>query len=497
MIRVLDIAPKIIKAGTQITISALGIADNMFPQAENGSVYRLIDDTTDFLNNRTNLQTSDGQIIIDARAGKAAKIPADKEGYNFPTTLDFTNLVGSDGKRSYSIGIKFYISSLSEIRNTRYLFYTGTATDSMGVYMDEITHKVAWVTIKSGIGGTTQTTYTSNTVKTGWNVFLLNRKEAPGSELILNGEYTYVNYATQPTLKSGAGVPVSIIKGAGAAMYIKDVYYSPNRASAQSVEAYVNDSKVLLRLRRGEINIDASSWIAKFQKNATEELLTVNIPPNTVDGVVYTCTIEAAKDTSKTFKIEIRKDIPGTGLNTPIDYEVDYSQGDTGTIVFSIEQNRWRGSDTYQSDKLTNTGNELYSLKKGKLYEHNYHEGQGNTFYGEQYPSEISISVTGDNSKIKTWQTISIEGNKAPNQTNIKDSGENTSLLEAKHYQNREGIYYAAMLRAGDAAQLYNGKRLMGSYIFIINSFEIGNTGKIKLKAINIGFRESAGHEFV
>lgn len=176
-------------------------------------------------------------------------------------------------------------------------------------------------------------------------------------------------------------------------------------------------------------------------------------------------------------------------------YEFDVSEGDVGTVVFCMDQDRWRGVDSYESEKISGIGNDLYSHKEGKLWKHNM-DGEGyNRFYGIQRSSELSLATNTEGGKVGTWQTISVEAGKPPDITYLKDSADRESNLTSLKFSTREQIHYAAILRAGEGVKLVQGPRLRGTHLFTFLSFKA--VEHLQIKAINIGWRNSAGHEQV
>ncbi|GAB3024393.1 hypothetical protein GCM10027051_31290 [Niabella terrae] len=175
------------------------------------------------------------------------------------------------------------------------------------------------------------------------------------------------------------------------------------------------------------------------------------------------------------------------------DFEFGFDEGSLGTLLFCMDNDRWRGADLYESDMFFRAGSGLYSFHQGKIWMNNDVQAGFNTFYGIKYPSTLGIASSGKSSKIKAWQTIAVEGTDAPIKTYIKSKNDETSTLEIEDYAEREGVYYAAIRRAGSGAELVTGERLRGDYAMVL--LEFNTEEKLQIKAVNVGFRESAGHE--
>jgi hypothetical protein len=144
---------------------------------------------------------------------------------------------------------------------------------------------------------------------------------------------------------------------------------------------------------------------------------------------------------------------------------------------------------------MASAGDDLYSFKNGKLWQHNVADSGANMFYGKRNPSDISVAVNGGDTKIKGWLTASVEGSHAPVKTFFKDGMNRESGLVKKHYEKRDGVFYASILRSGEGVKQFNGERLRGAFMMMLNRFN--ERGKIQIKAFNVGFKKSVGHETI
>lgn len=177
--------------------------------------------------------------------------------------------------------------------------------------------------------------------------------------------------------------------------------------------------------------------------------------------------------------------------------EFDIDVDDIGTLVFCINDNRWRGSDLYESDGLTNFGNSLYSYKNGEIWSHNVQGGVMNTFYGEPVSSFVGVVVFGKTGKIKIPKNVSVEGNLPPTSVKLKVTQPKNlqTIISATKFRRKEGIFYANVMKAGTGQSKVSGQQLRGPFIFAL--FEFNHQERLQLQFVNIGYTMSFGHENV
>lgn len=174
---------------------------------------------------------------------------------------------------------------------------------------------------------------------------------------------------------------------------------------------------------------------------------------------------------------------------------------DIHTLVFCFDENKFRGSDDLHPEGLTMCGNNHFSFKNGELWQQDAGESH-NTFYGIQYPSEIEVVANTDNGKIKTALTVSSESNIVPTKVTINTTypRSQTTEIVSSFFKNREGIFYASVLRDLNTPGTSTVKHLTGDRIrapFTFIKFQFNTTDKLQLRYINYGYKLSSGHEFV
>jgi hypothetical protein len=178
--------------------------------------------------------------------------------------------------------------------------------------------------------------------------------------------------------------------------------------------------------------------------------------------------------------------------------EFDIDIDEMGTMVFCTTENRWRGSDSYEPEGFGNTGKDAFAFKSGELWIQNVSGGQRNLLFGLPVTSAIGIVSRADAGKIKRWLTASIEANIAPSNATFRTTlpkAQSTRLRGSKFQPDKDGIFYASILRAGGGEKIITGNRLTGPFMYCL--FEFDTRTPIQLRFINIGYKLSAGHEFV
>jgi hypothetical protein len=168
------------------------------------------------------------------------------------------------------------------------------------------------------------------------------------------------------------------------------------------------------------------------------------------------------------------------------------------TFVYKIHK-RWMGAFDWTPEGFVTLDTTLYSLKGGKLYQHNV-SGSYNNFYGNQYRSKIAL-VCNDENTVKEIQTIAVEGT-TPEWVHIRieEPCEQSSDLVASDFDVKEGVNYAAVLRdrlsqnvSGTVEdKLFKGDLIRGKAILLLVQWAKGTNANFRM--ISIGYNNSTGH---
>lgn len=171
------------------------------------------------------------------------------------------------------------------------------------------------------------------------------------------------------------------------------------------------------------------------------------------------------------------------------------------TVVFSLAENKSRGTDDYESEGFVSSGIDLFTFKDGHLWQQ-YAGEDYNVFFGN--PVKSLISVAGNQGeKIKRFLSVMADANLTPDFTEFKTWEPNIqeSSLAANEYTVREGVRYAGILRdkyspntPGDEwVKMYKGDWMVGPFIFCKMTWDTSE--ELKLKFICLNYKNRDGHE--
>jgi hypothetical protein len=193
---------------------------------------------------------------------------------------------------------------------------------------------------------------------------------------------------------------------------------------------------------------------------------------------------------------------PLSDFDPAIAYPYDIADFKGKTIAYKVGADKWLGEFNYEAEGFVSLDTDMYAFKNGVLYRHNA-EGVYNTFFGVPVKSRLMIVSNAEPSKVKIFDTVSVEGSSQPSWTHFRTEHpyEQSSDLVSDDYVSKEGVYYASILRdrltpgANSAVEgLYTGDEMRGSVLKVL--LEWADTDKlIYVRAINIGFSYSTGHK--
>lgn len=117
------------------------------------------------------------------------------------------------------------------------------------------------------------------------------------------------------------------------------------------------------------------------------------------------------------------------------------------TLTFDEKVKGWTSFHSFFPDIMVGMNNSFYSFKDGNLFVHHENTSNINEYYGEQFPSKISVMINDNPSMIKELQAVSLEGNESWETlmrayvSNVDDFIE--SSIKQEEYVRKEGIWYA------------------------------------------------------
>ena len=131
---------------------------------------------------------------------------------------------------------------------------------------------------------------------------------------------------------------------------------------------------------------------------------------------------------------------------------VDGDTYDAETIGYNYIGNGWKSFYSYIPENMCGIGVHLATFKNGALYIHKPNSTK-NTFYGVEYPTEIGSVINLAPNASKTFLSMSVESNQAPNIPEITTpitawnlSGQESELLQSD-FEFMNGSYWASFLR--------------------------------------------------
>jgi hypothetical protein len=164
-------------------------------------------------------------------------------------------------------------------------------------------------------------------------------------------------------------------------------------------------------------------------------------------GVIY----GVATDTSYSFFVTIAFDL-ATGefyftndcgdysgsIGSPSDLVNDF------TVAYDVEDKVWNTKYSYRPEAIVSVDDELYTFSGGTMYAHNSASNRA-TYYGQAYGSTIEVVGNSNPSMVKSYESISIEGN-SPWATTLSNTDQIGSILVGD-FSERERNWYAYVPR--------------------------------------------------
>lgn len=116
------------------------------------------------------------------------------------------------------------------------------------------------------------------------------------------------------------------------------------------------------------------------------------------------------------------------------------------TLSFSEYVNGWTSFHSWKPESMVSSNGDFYTFKNGQLYKHNANDTVRNTFYGDEYNSEIEFIMNDGPSEVKVFKTIEIEGDTKDFDVTITtdlDSGH----IDKTSFEKKEGFHYSYIRR--------------------------------------------------
>lgn len=211
-------------------------------------------------------------------------------------------------------------------------------------------------------------------------------------------------------------------------------------------------------------------------------------------------------------QVLVLSDSPTTGSITVTEivrgyYEPYDAQG--GTWAYQPGLDKWFTQYSFRPEWMTLVGNRLVTFKDGKPY---IHTGTYNTFYGQAYDSVLAFPHNEAGNVIKSYQSISIEGDtpdlvhhrtEVPyvQSSDLRYASFDQATQMNGDFRIKEGVSYATILRdrlSPNTSGSYDQKVMTGDKMRgEVGKFQVvynTPTTKKELKFANVGFIPSLGH---
>ncbi len=110
------------------------------------------------------------------------------------------------------------------------------------------------------------------------------------------------------------------------------------------------------------------------------------------------------------------------------------------TVAYGTSDKAWTTRYSFVPESIVSLNNDLYTFKSGKIYKHSESVNR-NTYYGGSLAASIVEAVSnGSPSAIKSFESLSIEGNAAWDATVTTTN--QTAVIDDTSFQEKEGFYY-------------------------------------------------------
>lgn len=118
------------------------------------------------------------------------------------------------------------------------------------------------------------------------------------------------------------------------------------------------------------------------------------------------------------------------------------------TAAFSIDDNVWNTLYSYRPEAIACVDDALYTFKGGTMYLHSDAVNRA-TYYGSAYGSVVEVISSQNNSMVKSYEAMSLEGDSAW-AASLSNTDQSTSIA-LSDFDERERYYYAYIPRDSSA----------------------------------------------
>ena len=289
---------------------------------------------------------------------------------------------------------------------------------------------------------------------------------------------------------------ITIISDVGMSSYFEDKFESISKYKSHLVGGGIDDDNDHYVVHSGEIttsqvhiNTDAYSYDVSLDSTGTQVTAPVQYDPAAVFGFINdartfddTCDFFDSGVEAVVYLDQLSSGAPvytslpyqasnvlGVATNSTLDFFVmirlnmfipafifdnNYCDGDdTGSIdpssstvssftaAYNTKSRKWETRYSFIPERIDSLHSDMYSFSGGKIYKHDS-TADRNTFYGAATAESLVEVVSNiEPSSIKTFESVSIEGNSSWDA--VVTTSKQTSTIDDTSFKEKEGFYYS------------------------------------------------------
>lgn len=181
--------------------------------------------------------------------------------------------------------------------------------------------------------------------------------------------------------------------------------------------------------------------------------------------------------------------------------------GQEWVLGFKDGADRWTSKYGFKADVFCLIGNTLCSFLNGNIYSHG-DAGNYNTFFGEIFPTVVSVIANTEPTIPKTFNYIHVDANKAPDYTHMRTArpwsggvAYQSTHMSATRYNTEEGMFRGRLWfdRLSPNAKgttydekMHSGDRMRAKIGLVF--MEYNSTEAVSIKSAGVQEELSTGH---
>ena len=164
------------------------------------------------------------------------------------------------------------------------------------------------------------------------------------------------------------------------------------------------------------------------------------------------------------------------------------------TVTFSEYVQGWTSFHSWVPDYMANMNGDFYTFKNGQLYKHHNDQANRNTFYGEEFASELEFVSNEAHGEVKIFKTLELEGDTKDWDVTILtdiDKGH----IDKSSFEKKEGFFYSYIRR--DSEDIVNTELLsvqgIGMLIGVANNVHTYTAVPSEISVGDILYKATSG----